>query len=195
MKKWMVIGSAMVLGLVSLGLIARSVERRPWEGAWEGRARPRMGPRLLAMLDNDRVKTYLNLTDPQVDRLRQIVVESEKASVKSRADLSVRGIELRELLRADKPDREAIMKKVDELSSLRADLMKQRVDALLAAKSVLTPEQQKKVRSFLERREGFGMRGEQFRGRRGGWGPPPDAPPRPPRSPAPPGAPGEPPPN
>jgi Spy/CpxP family protein refolding chaperone len=153
----------------------------------------RLAARLMAALENDRVKAYLNLSDPQVDRLRQILVDAEKAGVKARADIAVRGIELRELLRADKPDRDTVIRKVQEISDLRGQLMKERIEALLAVKGVLTPEQQKKIRSFIGRRAarqptggrmGFGMRREGF------------GPPRPettPRAPAPPARPGEPP--
>jgi Spy/CpxP family protein refolding chaperone len=126
----------------------------------------RMGARLLAMLDNDRVKTALGLSEDQTNHLRQIVVDTEKSNIKTRAEMQVRGIELRELLRADNPDHQAVMKTVDELSALRAELMKQDVDALLSAKSVLTPEQQKKIRTFLERRRaGRGLSGRNFRWR------------------------------
>jgi len=91
----------------------------------------------------------------------------------------VRGIELREMLRADKPDREAVMKKVQEISDLRGQIMRQHVESLLAAKTVLTPEQQKKMRAFLEHRGRPGMRHEGFRPRqpRAPGAPEPPAPP------------------
>jgi Spy/CpxP family protein refolding chaperone len=146
-----------------------------------------MAGEALALLENDRVKAYLNLTDQQVDRLRQIVVETEKASVKMRADMTVRRIELRELLRPDKADHDAVMNKVRELSDLEGQMMKQHVEALLAAKAVLTPEQQKKIRSFIASRAALGGRGE-------GWGiRQPQATPRVPTPPLVPGRPGEPP--
>jgi Spy/CpxP family protein refolding chaperone len=104
--------------------------------------------RLLAMLDGDRVKGLLGLTDEQATRLRQITVETEKAAIKTKADLAVRRIELRELLRADNPDRDTVMKKVKEVSDLTGQLMQQHVQALLSAKTILTPEQQKKMREF-----------------------------------------------
>jgi len=149
---------------------------------------------LMAILDNDRVKASLNLTDQQVDRLRQILVDTEKASVKMRADMAVRGIELRELLRADKADHDAVMSKVGELSDLRGQMMKQHVEALLAAKALLTPEQQKKMRSFIENRAAFGGTRERLGERREGWGTRrPEAAPRPPTPPVPPAHPGEPP--
>jgi Spy/CpxP family protein refolding chaperone len=147
-------------------------ERGRGDFAREG-GEERMAGRLLAALDNDRVKAFLNLTDQQVDRLRQILVDAEKSGVKTRADIAVRGIELRELLRADKPDHDAVMTKVQELSSLRGQVMKAHIEALLAAKSVLTPEQQKKVRSFIENRAAFGAGRERMgTGREGmGFGP------------------------
>jgi len=115
--------------------------------------------RLLALLESDRTKIYLGLADPQVERLRQIAVETEKANVKTGAEIKVRSIELRESLRADKPDRDEILKQVQEISDLRREMMKHNVEAILAAKAVLSPEQQRRVFSLLENRH---------EGRRGG---------------------------
>lgn len=168
MRKWIAAGVAVLLGGVALGLVARAQDGGQFRPGPEGHefrggfftqgrglgGAHRMGPRLLALLDNDRVKAALGLTDDQATHLRQIVVDTEKSSVKTGAEMAVRGIELRELLRADKPDRQAVMKKVDEISSLRQEMMRQHIDALLNAKNVLTPEQQKKIRSFIERRQG-----------------------------------------
>jgi len=164
MRKGITIRTAVLLGLLSLGSAGLAQEAGQWrhgfgeggfgEGGFGGRMRHARFSRLLALLDDDRVKVSLNLTDAQADRLRQIAVETEKSTLKSGADLAVRGIELRELLGADKPDREAVMKKIQEISNLRAELMKQHVAALLDAKSVLTPEQQKKIRTFMEGRRG-----------------------------------------
>jgi Spy/CpxP family protein refolding chaperone len=100
---------------------------------------------MMAMLENDRARAALGLTDEQADGLRQIMVEAQKSAMKMRADIGVRRIELRELMRAEEPDRDAVMKKVQEISDLRGQMMKQRVESLLDSKSVLTPEQQKKV--------------------------------------------------
>jgi Spy/CpxP family protein refolding chaperone len=128
-----------------------------------------MDAMLRAALDNDRVKAALNLTDQQVARLRQSLVDTEKATVKTRADIEVGRIELRELMRADKPDRDAVMRKVQEISDLQGQMMKQRVDALVTAKTVLTPEQQKKIRAFMESRAAMRWRGGERR--QGGMGP------------------------
>jgi Spy/CpxP family protein refolding chaperone len=137
-------------------------------GRWDGRLGFGGGRGLLRLADNSRLRAYLNLTDQQVGRLHQIAVDAEKSSVKTRADLGLRGIELRELLRADNPDQDAVLKKVQEISELRGQMMKQHIESLLTAKSVLTPEQQKKLRSFHENR-GFGGPARMM-GHRGGQG-------------------------
>lgn len=129
-------------------------------GRWDGRHGFGGEAGLVGLADNPRARAYLNLTDQQVDRLHQIAVDSEKSSVKTRADLELRSIELRELLRADNPDHDAVMKKVQEISELRGQKMKQHMETLLTAKSVLTTEQQKKLRSFRENR-GFGAPGRE----------------------------------
>jgi Spy/CpxP family protein refolding chaperone len=118
------------------------------------------------------LRAYLNLTDQQAERLHQISVDSRKSSVKTRADLELRSIELHELLRADSPDHDAVMKKVQEVSELRGQMMKQHMETLLAARSVLTPEQQKKLRSFQENRGFAGAGREHMMEHRGGHGGP-----------------------
>ncbi len=195
MRRWVILGVALVLGALTLGWAARAEEARRaafhfggggfGPPAFGGRGEHRMGERLLAMLDNDRVKAALGLTDQQADRLRQTAVETEKFSVKTRAEMAVRRIELRELLRAEKPDREVVMKKVDEISSLRAEMMKKHVEALLVAKTVLTPEQQKKIRSFIEQRRGGEGMSQRFwwNRREGPEGPKFNTPVPPPRGP------------
>ncbi len=110
------------------------------------------GAGLLHLADNPRVRAELSLTDEQVGRLHKLAVDSEKSSIKTRADLQLHRIELRELLRADNPDRDAIMSKVQEVSDLRGQMAKQHIETMLSARSVLTPEQQKKLRSFREQR-------------------------------------------
>jgi len=88
--------------------------------------------------------------------------------------MELRHIELRELLRADNPDHDAIMKKLDDVNALRGKMEKQRVETMLSARSVLTPDQLKKIKTFMENRGaggGPGGRGEMME-RRGGQGRP-----------------------
>jgi len=160
-----ILASNIILFLIlSLGNVATAAG----QGIWESRSRVpqnRLGmERLLALLDSDRVKTYLGLDGSQIERLRQIALDTEKANVKIRADIEVRSIDLREALRADKTDRDAILKNVQEISDLRGQLMKSYVEAVLSAKAVLSPEQQRKIMFFIENRGEGGPAGEQRRG-------------------------------
>jgi len=106
---------------------------------------------LLAALDDPRVRTVLGLTDQQADSLRKIIVDTETFTIKTAADIAVDSIDLRELLRADKPDRAAVMSKGDQISKATAQLINHFLDAMLAAKAILTPEQQKMIRAYMER--------------------------------------------
>lgn len=186
MRRWVIVGIALMLGAFSLGA-AGQAQDDDWGGGFRERHGPRMGTRLMTMLENERVKAALGLTDQQADRLRQIMVDAEKGTVKTRAEIAVRRIELRELMRTDKPDREAAMRKVQEISDLRGQMMKQHVESLLAAKVVLTPEQQKKLWALIETPGRTGFWRERFRAP----GPVPQEEPGPPPALGPP--PGEPP--
>lgn len=107
--------------------------------------------RLLAALDDPRVRTMLNLTDQQADSLRKIIVDTETFTIQTGAGMAVDSIDLRELLRADKPDKAEVMRKGDEISKFTSQLINHYLNAMLAAKAVLTPEQQKMIRAYIER--------------------------------------------
>jgi len=176
-RKSILASSLMLLSFLSLGQIARS---QGMSGDRIGGPRDRLRTeRLLALLDSDRVRAYLGLEGPQVERLRQIVLATEKANVKARAEMELRRIDLREDLRADKPDRDEILKKVQEISDLRGGMMRHNVEAILAAKTVLSPEQQKKVFFLIESWDAGGPVGEERRGTRARPVPGPDLPPQP----------------
>jgi Spy/CpxP family protein refolding chaperone len=125
------------------------------------------------MAENPRVRQALSLTDDQVARLHTISVNAEKSSVETRARLQVNRIELRELMRGDNPDQSAIMAKMDEANTLQGTMQKQRVQAMLSARSVLTPDQLKKLKTLAENRgAGPGQGPGQMMERRGGQGRP-----------------------
>ncbi len=106
--------------------------------------------RLLSALDDPRVRTALDLTDQQADGLRKIIVDTETFTITTGAAIAVDSIQLRELLRADNPDRAAVKAKGDEISKSTSQLIDHFLDAMLAAKAILTPEQQKKIRAYMQ---------------------------------------------
>ena len=143
---------------------------------WQRGGHRGFGRGLDRLADNPRVRQFLGLTDDQVARLHKIGIDSEKASVQMRADMQLRHIELRELMRADNPDREAIMQKLDQINALQGKMEKARVANLLDARAVLTPDQLKKLKAFRENRgEGGPGRGHMME-RHGGMGHPPGHP-------------------
>jgi len=165
-KNGVVAASIILLSFLSLGNAATAAGQGTW-GSRERESGDRLGvERALALLDSDRVKSYLGLDSSQVERLRQIALDTEKANVKIRADIEVRSIDLKEALRGDKPDRDAILKKVQEISDLRGQVMKSYVEAILSAKAVLSPEQQKKIMLFVENHGEGGPAGEDRQGMR-----------------------------
>ena len=70
-----------IIFLLLLGV--RNVATAAGQGLWGDRSREpeeRLGAeRLLALLDSDRVKSYLGLDGSQIERLRQIALDTEKA--------------------------------------------------------------------------------------------------------------------
>jgi len=106
--------------------------------------------RLLAALDDSRVRTMLGLSDQQAESLRKIVVDTEIFTIKTGAVIAVDAIDLRELLRSDQPDKAVVMSKGDEISKSTSQLINHYLDAVMAAKALLTPEQEKMLRAYLE---------------------------------------------
>jgi len=105
--------------------------------------------RLISAVDDPRVRAMLGLTDQQVDGLRKIIVDTETFTITTGAEIAVNSIQLRELLRADKPDRAAVKSKGDEISKSTSLMINHYLDAILAAKDILTPEQQKMIRDYV----------------------------------------------
>ena len=110
-----------------------------------------------------RLQEELGLTEEQRAKLRQQFLESRKAAVRTQADLTIKQMELHELMEGDNPDRAQIDRKLREIADLRYAMQKSHVDGRLAFQQVLTPEQRAKLRQFRER---------GFRGGPGGWGGP-----------------------
>ena len=147
------------LGAASQGLLPEG--RRGSRGhAFQGG-----GGKLTGLLNSRRLREALELTDEQTEQLRKITVDTRKTTVQKRADLQVHRIELHEVLRAENPPRAQVEQKVREITQLQGDLMQTRVDALLSARAVLTPEQRQKAQELRSQgRRGFRRSGRQSSG-------------------------------
>jgi len=98
----------------------------------------------------------LDLTEAQRKKLAEIHDAQNRSSIQARANLEIAQLDLRKLIRADKPDQKAINAQIDRIGTMRTSLQKSRIASLLEARAVLTPEQLKQLR---ERRERGGRSG------------------------------------
>jgi Spy/CpxP family protein refolding chaperone len=89
----------------------------------------------------------LGLSDAQRDRLQALHEANARKAVQRRADVQLAQMDLRKLVRSDKPDQAAINAQVDKIAKLRADGIKAAIDMRLQARTVFTPEQWKKLHS------------------------------------------------
>ncbi len=130
-----------------------------------------MGP---GMQGGAEFRAKLNLTDDQRTKLADIRDRRERAGIPIHGDLRIASLDLRKLMRADKPDPRAIDAQIDRIASLRASLHKSRVAGMLEARAVLTPAQQKLMHEHRGGMMGRGMHGARGMGRgqsmRGGPG-------------------------
>jgi Spy/CpxP family protein refolding chaperone len=89
----------------------------------------------------------LDLTDAQRDKLRDIHEAAARKSVQRRADMQLARMDLGKLMRSESPTTSAVNAQIDKITRLQADGMKAHFDTFMQARAVLTPEQQKKLRS------------------------------------------------
>ncbi len=98
----------------------------------------------------------LKLTDDQVKRLKDIRDAFSKLSVKQRAEMKTRRIDIRRALDNEKVDLADVEKKIREISTMRADLRIARLKAIQEGKSLLNAEQQKQLSEFVRKHRGRG---------------------------------------
>jgi Spy/CpxP family protein refolding chaperone len=95
-----------------------------------------------------RLAERLNLTDEQRKKLESMRVEHQKQQIAHRAKLQTATLELRQLMRADKPDKAAIERTMNEIAKLRVDGNMRRFNHLQSMRELLTPEQQQALREL-----------------------------------------------
>ena len=116
--------------------------------AWMGPGGPGMrGPGMERGMRRANLLRDLDLSKEQRDKIADLRDKQQRSAIRSQADLQVARLDLRRLMRADKPDRAAINRQIDRVTELRSELEKSRVGMMLDMRSVLTPEQLEKVRS------------------------------------------------
>ena len=96
----------------------------------------------------------LGMTDEQKAKIRALRQEFRKERVRAQAELRIQRMELADLMRAENPDRAAIARKLKENSEARNAQMLARFDHRQEIRSLLTPEQQAKMKEMRKGRRG-----------------------------------------
>lgn len=125
--------------------------------AWAGSP---AGPRERVSL-----RESLGLNDEQADQWQKMRAEQRETSAQRRADQRTLRVELRDLLAAPTLDEGAVRAKARRLAELRAAAVQERIEARLALRKLLTPEQVDRLRALGPEREALRERRRQ-RGRR-----------------------------
>jgi Spy/CpxP family protein refolding chaperone len=130
---------------------------------------------LARLVRNPSVRTRLGITPEQALKIRTQTSDFRKTQIRNRAELQVKHLELHDLMSADKPDRSAIDKKLQEISAVQLARARSAIDFRLAMREALTPDQKEKLREM--RAEFFRQRGPGHQGSHGPMGeaPSPDA--------------------
>jgi Spy/CpxP family protein refolding chaperone len=109
--------------------------------------------RLLAMGDE------LGLTDDQRDKIESLMTDHKLTQIDRRAAMQKAKVQLHVLMRDDDASESAVLKQIDKLSDLRADMQKSKYTHRKSIHSVLTAEQLDKVKKL---KKSHGKRGGKF---------------------------------
>lgn len=94
------------------------------------------------------LKSELDLTAEQQERLRTVVTKCRRAEIEKRADLQTARLDLMEMLGEAEPNRAEVGAKVKQIGEIRTAMALARVDATLEAMELLTSDQRAKFRSL-----------------------------------------------
>jgi Spy/CpxP family protein refolding chaperone len=97
-------------------------------------------------------KEKLGLTDEQVTKIRELDYASEKQAIELRAKAEQAELELRQLMQAETPDRDAIMKQLDKVGQAQTEMRKLQTGNRLDVQAALTAEQREKIKTVMTER-------------------------------------------
>ena len=150
-SKWkiLIIGSLVfnfaVLGTLAFGLVHRTQFRRRMHVA----ERP---PHLTMEARCNHLARHMRLPCDKAECFEMMMVESNEQAVELKKSLWKARDELMELLEMDEPDRDAVMGKVEEISTIQGELEKLLVQGLLQTYTILDREERIKLLNLLKRR-------------------------------------------
>jgi Spy/CpxP family protein refolding chaperone len=96
-----------------------------------------------------RIAQELGLTTNQTESLRKVGFELKQKLIDLNAQREKAGLQQAQLMTAPDPDEAAVMKAVEESGAIQTEIAKLRVKQVMAARKILTPEQQQKAREMI----------------------------------------------
>lgn len=112
----------------------------------------------------ERMAQKLGLDEAQTTQLKDLKTAQRATFKPLRQQVRAKHDELKALWMTPNPSKAAILAKMAEIQSIKAQLAEARVDFKLSVLPILTPEQRTK---FLEKAGNMGRRGHHMRGNRG----------------------------
>lgn len=98
----------------------------------------------------------LGLDDKQKDALKALRSKTVKDMIKKMADQQIAGIELKDLLDKDPVDMKSVEASVKKNESLKADMFLAHIKTHEEMKSILSPDQRKRLKEMMEAGHGAG---------------------------------------
>ncbi len=86
----------------------------------------------------------LNLTKEQKDKIKSLHIATKKQNIPLMSDLKIKRIEMKELMDAEKPDKDKVAAKIKEMETIRTKLHTNRATTHIDVMNVLTKEQRDK---------------------------------------------------
>lgn len=118
----------------------------------------RMGIGATGLRHMERLAQQLGLSDDQRRQVQSLQLNYAKEAIRTRADMAVAHVEVRQLLSADQPDLSQVKDKLQQIASKEAQLRFAHITMMQDIRKLLTPEQQKQWRALRARRMSWGPR-------------------------------------
>lgn len=114
------------------------------------------GPHRSMMMDQMgiliRLADKLDLSEEQKAELKDLATSHRKDVIRMKADREIAEVELQESIRQEEPDLDAIEDQIRGIANLEAQMKFSQIKARVDARSVLTEEQQEKLKELLKNR-------------------------------------------
>lgn len=107
------------------------------------------GPPHLSLHHLDKMREPLELDESQYQALKKLIVDSKREHIKTMGELHLLRFEMMTLMHEAQPDATKVKALFEQVSGLEKELHWNRLEMMLAAKKVLSEEQQRKLRARL----------------------------------------------